>query len=555
MKKVFQAILTGLLAVSCLGFGSEATMPQAQAQSFVHPGLLHTESDFTRMKTKVAANAQPWKAGWDRLVANPRSSLGWTPRPTATVIRGGTGQNYAQFYPDVHAAYQSALRWKVSGDVAYANKSIDIMNQWSAVLTSIGGNADRFLAAGIYGYQFANAAEIMRTYSGWAPADFARFQNMMLTVFYPMNHDFLVNHNGAVISNYWANWDLCNMASVLAIGVLCDRRDLYNEAITYFKTGGGNGSILKAVPFLHEAMLGQWQESGRDQGHSTMGIGLMSAFCEMAWNQGDDMYGYSDKRFLAGAEYVAKYNLGNDVPFTAYSWQSGQNGAWNTQTVISDAGRGNERPIWEMVYNHYVNRLGLVVPYVTAFATQVRPEGGGGDYGTTSGGFDQLGFGTLTFTREPITTVANGTYRIVAKHSGKVLDVASGSTANGAKIIQWTSTGGTNQQWKVTNIGGGQYSIIGVASGKSLDVNSAGLADGSSLAIWTYSGANNQRFTFTSTGGGYYRITPLHSGKCLDVQGNSTANGANVYQWSYLGGNNQQWSLVPVAAAASAPNS
>jgi hypothetical protein len=37
-------------------------------------------------------------------------------------------------------------------------------------------------------------------------------------------------------------------------------------------------------------------------------------------------------------------------------------------------------------------------PYLTAYATKVRPEGGGGDYGPNSGGFDQLGFGTLTFT-------------------------------------------------------------------------------------------------------------------------------------------------------------
>jgi len=29
-------------------------------------------------------------------------------------------------------------------------------------------------------------------------------------------------------------------------------------------------------------------------------------------------------------------------------------------------------------------------------AEKTRPEGGGGDYGPNSGGFDQLGYGTLT---------------------------------------------------------------------------------------------------------------------------------------------------------------
>ena len=44
----------------------------------------------------------------------------------------------------------------------------------------------------------------------------------MVNVFYPLNNQFLTGHNDACITNYWANWDLCNMASVLAIGILCD---------------------------------------------------------------------------------------------------------------------------------------------------------------------------------------------------------------------------------------------------------------------------------------------------------------------------------------------
>jgi hypothetical protein len=78
----------------------------------------------------------------------------------------------------------------------------------------------------------------------------------MMTVFYPMNHNFLVNHNGACISHYWANWDQCNMMSVLAIGVLCDNRALYNEAVDYFKHGAGNGAIDKqCIIFMAIALV------------------------------------------------------------------------------------------------------------------------------------------------------------------------------------------------------------------------------------------------------------------------------------------------------------
>ncbi len=364
-------------------------------EPFIHPGLLHSGQDFARMKAMVAQGAQPWTADWQLLIANKHAQLSWKPRPEPIVYRGKNpnhAQNYAPLFNDIAAAYQCALRWKVSGDTAYADKAVQVLNAWSSTLTEINGSSDKFLASGIYGYEIANAAEIMRDYPGWAPADFARFQSMMVNVFYPMNHDFLTRHNGAKIDHYWANWDLANTASMLAIGVLADRRDIYNEAVEYFKHGAGNGSIEHAVWVLYPGGLGQFQESGRDQGHSTLCIALMGAICQMAWNQGDDLFGYDDNRFLKGAEYVADYNLGNDVPYTPYS------DSLATQPVISAAGRGGLRPIWELIYNHYVVLKGLSAPFVTQMAAKVRPEGGGGDFGPNSGGFDQLGYGTLTYT-------------------------------------------------------------------------------------------------------------------------------------------------------------
>ena len=86
----------------------------------------------------------------------------------------------------------------------------------------IAGTSDKYLAAGIYGYELANAVELMRGYAGWD--GFARCRDLLRNVFYPMNRDFLAGHNGACISHYWANWDLVNMASMLAIGILADER-------------------------------------------------------------------------------------------------------------------------------------------------------------------------------------------------------------------------------------------------------------------------------------------------------------------------------------------
>ncbi|GAB2981699.1 alginate lyase family protein [Streptomyces pseudoechinosporeus] len=394
--------LSGRDSAGAAQTGTPASSPStssttAPKMTFAHPGMLHNAGDLNRAKMRVAAKGEPWLAGWQRLTANRHSASTWKPNPQARIIRGGPGQNYAILFNDIHAAYQNALRWKIAGTKENAEAAVAILNAWSATLTTLTGNSDRFLASGIYGYQFANAAELVRDYPGF---DLTRFKKMLLNVFYPLNDHFLINHNGAVITNYWANWDLCNIASIMAIGILCDDRAKFDRAVEYFKKGAGNGSIKNAVPFVYEDQgLAQWQESGRDQGHTAMGMGLMGSICEMAWNQGVDFYGYDNNRLMKAAEYVAKYNLGGDVPFTKYVWRTGTRGAWREQTVISNIGRGQIRPVWELLHNHYARRRRLPVPHVTAMAEKVRAEGGGGDYGPNSGGFDQLGFGTLLYSK------------------------------------------------------------------------------------------------------------------------------------------------------------
>jgi hypothetical protein len=353
------------------------------------------------MRTKVSANAEPWKAGWDRLAANSYAQTSYTPNPQSEVCAGGggcpNGETYMPLARDAAAAYQNALRYSVSGVTAHADKAVSILNAWSSTLELITGDSNARLRAGLYGYQLAAAGELLRGYSGWAAADFSRFTNMLVTKFYPLSSDFLKRHNDTCFDHYWANWDLSNMTTILAIGILTDDRAKFDEAVTYFKSGIGTGQVDRLVNHLYPGtpVLGQGQESGRDQGHMTLVISLVGAFCKIAYDQGEDLFAYEDNKVLALAEYTAKYNLGEDVPFTNYTNCEGQ-----AMTEISATGRGTLRPSWELLYNHYVKVKGLNAPYSQRFAEMLRPEGGGGHYGTNSGGFDQLGFGTLAFTRE-----------------------------------------------------------------------------------------------------------------------------------------------------------
>lgn len=415
---------------------SAGTTATATTRSFAHPGLMHTEADFARMREKIAAGAQPWVAGWNALTSSGRGGVGATPNPLETVVRGGDGENFRTMVEDLERAYQFAVHWKVSGDTAYADRAVLFLNAWSSTMKTLTGNSDRFLAAGIYGYQWANAAEIMRTYAGWQAADQASFQKLMLEVFYPLSHDFLITHNGSNITNYWANWDLCAICCILAVGVLCDRSDIYDEALAYYKSGRGNGAAAHNVYFLHPGHLGQWQESARDQGHATLGMALTGLLCEMAWNQGEDLYGYANNRFLAGAEYVARSNLQDasgayyTLPFSPYANRQG------SFTAVSTAGRPNYRPCWESIYNHYVNRKGLSAPNVTAIAAQLRPE-----HSDWIG--DNPSFGTLTFSRDPVAAGTPPSGLTACATSGQVLLSWWGSAyATSYNVKRGTSTSG-----------------------------------------------------------------------------------------------------------------
>ena len=140
--------------------------------------------------------------------------------------------------------------------------------------------------------------------------------------------------------------------------------------------------------------------------------------------------------------------------------------------------------------------------------------------------------------------IPNGIYRIVARHSGKALEVGGFAKNDGANVQQWNYVWGENQRWMVTHLGNNQYSIVGAQSGKALDVSGWGTAAGTNVHIWTYGGGANQKWTITATSGGYYRLTPTHApAMALDVNGVSNSDGANVQIWTYSGGNNQQWTF------------
>lgn len=136
-------------------------------------------------------------------------------------------------------------------------------------------------------------------------------------------------------------------------------------------------------------------------------------------------------------------------------------------------------------------------------------------------------------------------YEVVARHSGKCLDVFDGSTTNGAKVIQWPCIGDTNQQWLVVPVGDGYLKLIARHSNRVLAVQSSSNSNGAHVVQSTDTGVASQQWRIVDVDGGYLRLMAHHSGKALDVSGGSTDDGIQVIQWDYVGASNQQWLIRP----------
>ncbi|SDK72764.1 ricin-type beta-trefoil lectin domain protein [Nonomuraea jiangxiensis] len=117
--------------------------------------------------------------------------------------------------------------------------------------------------------------------------------------------------------------------------------------------------------------------------------------------------------------------------------------------------------------------------------------------------------------------------------AGKCVDVAGGSSADGAAVQLYTCNGSAAQRW--TRPGDGTLRALG----KCLDVVDRGTADGSRLQLWTCTGGANQQWTHTAARD---LVNPA-AGKCADVTGNSSADGTRLQIWTCTGAANQKWTL------------
>jgi Ricin-type beta-trefoil lectin domain len=138
--------------------------------------------------------------------------------------------------------------------------------------------------------------------------------------------------------------------------------------------------------------------------------------------------------------------------------------------------------------------------------------------------------------------------RLVAKHSGKCMDVFGANTANGAAVMHGECLDPAthpNQVFEFEPQGETGFQLIARHSGRCVDVTNFSYADGAPIQQWSCLGAGQQNQIFREEWWGasnYARYVARHSGKCLDVPGGNTG-WVQFQQWTC--NENEQQRLMP----------
>ena len=144
----------------------------------------------------------------------------------------------------------------------------------------------------------------------------------------------------------------------------------------------------------------------------------------------------------------------------------------------------------------------------------------------------------------------DGYYKIVVKHSKKVLTVANASIKEGANVMQYDDLGLDAQKWVLRSAGDGYYYIISKCNGLYLDLQGGIANEGTNIDVYTPNYNNWQKFKFydveieakkTLEPGNYVITTALNSRKAVDIKGDIITNNTGVDIWESNNGNNQKF--------------
>ncbi len=346
---------------------------------FIHPGILITKDDITRMQKKVREGAEPWASSFEKLATANISS------PTVRIYAYDSNADTTSLKSearlknmrmDSRSVVNQALMYVITGDEVYRENTMTILRMWSKlrdVYTTLG--SDR-IDHGEIGFKMAFAAELMKYTSCenpdlvWTEYDNNEFV-MMLETIQPKHDSWW----------YWMNQHgICNLAT-MANAIFQNDIELYKLAVQRTTTNPENGGSIDytrgsggAITQVFRIVdFDSWNndrieptfvhsEMGRDQGHAYGCLGSLALCAQMMHTQNTmvdpvtgkyseaensvNIFQFADERLLRAASYIGKYNLGYDVMHPTINVGDHYND-------INDTNRGLLYPAFGILYNYY----------------------------------------------------------------------------------------------------------------------------------------------------------------------------------------------------------
>ncbi len=390
--------------------------PVVSDAGFTHPGVFNSLDSLKATRARVLAGEAPWADNFAQLASSPYvdreapdfktfGAAGATDPKSAACDRderkgcvtvcGSFNKNpdvgCADQQADSRAVYGQALMYWYSGDATYAQRAIEILNAYSKHFKGSRGSNGPLMTAWTAGLMVRGAELIRYTYqpeSSEQKFDVDAFESLLREAFVPTLTSF-------DYGRFNGNWKLSAAEGLISVAVFLDDRRLYNQAVAmwrerthayiYLSTDGSlpappandagqyqsptalrcqwldnKAKACQASPASDPGVRfqnGQAQESCRDFGHTSMGLGGIINTAETAWIQGEDLYGEEQDRIATGVLYAIQVAQ----TYESRGWPAG---FCANATELSSNLSLSELPV-DTVYNAYVIRKGERMPAIS----------------------------------------------------------------------------------------------------------------------------------------------------------------------------------------------
>lgn len=210
-------------------------------QLTANPNVFINQAEIDAIKAKIAANAQPWKAAYDKIVSEANSALNQS--PLSVTFQGNSSHSYktdspynwsnnmpspcgsthcdGQINPQADRGdYEAAialgeavrrlgLGYAFTGNSNYADKAIDLINAWAldsvTYMNASYGNTQSRIELSITMPALFFGADLIWNYPGWDSGERAAFASWV--------DSFVSTAHSWSATNNFENWRMVVIAS------------------------------------------------------------------------------------------------------------------------------------------------------------------------------------------------------------------------------------------------------------------------------------------------------------------------------------------------------